>query len=268
MVVPLAQIRLLTGLMLGLSLCLAPAVDAGSATHDRVFVPVLIMHHVKPDKPSDDAIELGLTIPPARFDADMAYLASHHYHTVTARTLVSYLRNGGTLPSRSVVLTFDDGYTDMYSYVLPVLRRYHMHATFFIIAGLVGGPRYLTWPQVRALERQGMDIEAHTMTHPDLTIVPRAQVWGEIYRSRQVLQSKLDHSVVVFAYPYGSYNALVLQDVKKAGYWAAFTTHQGWWQQARQALTLPRVYIDRDDTIPILAGRLQGDPRILAEDPT
>jgi peptidoglycan/xylan/chitin deacetylase (PgdA/CDA1 family) len=143
-----------------------------------------------------------------------------------------------------------------------------MTATFFIIAGKVGQPRYLTWSQVLDMDRHGMDIEAHTMSHPDLTIVPPAQDWGEIDESRIVLQSRLHHSVVLFAYPYGAYNALVLNDVRRARYWAAFTTHQGWWQQASQALTLPRVYVDRDDTLSILAGRLTGDPRVLAEDPT
>jgi peptidoglycan/xylan/chitin deacetylase (PgdA/CDA1 family) len=267
-VLPLGRARFVVGLLLGLAIVAPSTAGAGTATHARVFVPVLIMHHVKPDKPTDDATERGLTIPPARFTSDIAYLASHHYHSITARTLVSYLRYGGKLPSKPVVLTFDDGYADMYSYVYPVLRTYHMRATFFVIAGLVGTPRYLTWPQVISLDRHGMDIEAHTMTHPDLTIVPRAQVWGEVDRSRMVLQSRLHHSVVLFAYPYGSYNALVLQDVQKAGYWAAFTTHQGWWQQASRLLTLPRVYVDRDDSIPILAGRLVGDPTVLAEDPT
>lgn len=216
------------------------------------------MHHVKADKPTDDAMERGLTIPPPIFAADIHYLVSHGYHSVSARRLVSYLRRGGKLPPHPVVLTFDDGYADAYTNIYPVLRRNHLTATFFICPGLLGRPRYLTWKQVQDMSRHGMDIEAHSMTHPDLTAVPAAQTWGEIYQSRAILQSRLHRPVDIFAYPYGSFNALVVQDVQKAGYWAAFTTREGWWQQADQLMSLPRVYVTRTDTIRELAQILIG----------
>jgi peptidoglycan/xylan/chitin deacetylase (PgdA/CDA1 family) len=239
-------------------LLVAGTARARSNGHSSVFAPVIIMHHVKLDKPSDDAMERGLTIPPPLFAADIHYIATHGYHTISARTLVSFLRKGGTLPSQPVVLTFDDGYADMYSNVYPLLRRNHLTATFFICPGLLDRPRYLTWKQVLTMSRHGMDIEAHSMTHPDLTMVPAAQTWGEIYLSRAILQSRLHRPVDVFAYPYGSFNALVVHDVQKAGYWAAFTTRAGWWQRADELLTLPRVYVTRNDTVPMVAGLLKG----------
>lgn len=255
MVLSLAA-RLLLGAALPACLVASAAsAQASGGNHERVFAPVLIMHHVKPDKPTDDQIELGLTLPPALFGQDIDYLATHGYHTISARQLVSYLRSGGKLPSKPVVLTFDDGYTDMYTQVYPVLRKHQMTATFFVVPGFFDRPRYLTWKQVIDMSRHGMDIEAHSMTHPDLTTLSPARAWQEIWGSRHVLQSRLHRPVEVFAYPYGAYNASVLNDVSKAGYWAGFTTHRGYRQARSQLLTLPRVYVTRED-IPALFARL------------
>lgn len=236
-------------------------------TPDAVFVPVLIFHHVKWLKSSDNAIERGLTVLPNQFDAELRYLARAHYHTVTAAQLVRFLRFGGRLPSRPVVLSFDDGYTDMWLFAYSMLRRHHMVATFFIVPGFLDKLRYLSWSQVRGMAAHSMDIEAHTMTHPDLTIVPQAQMRGEVSQSRRELERRLHRSVQAFAYPYGSYNSAVLAAVSKAGYWGAFTTHQGWWARRSQLFTLPRVYVDLDDTLTIFAGRLRADAQTLAQDP-
>lgn len=243
------------------------SVHARRSQH-QVWAPVLIYHHVAWFEPADDAIERGLTITPTQFGAEVSYLVAHDYRTVTAARVVTSLRTRQRLPAHPVVLTFDDGYTDVYRNVYQVLRRHHMTATFFIAAGLVGQPRYLTWQQVREMSRHGMDIEAHTVTHPDLTLVSHAQARGEIYRCRQILQAKLHRTVHLLAYPYGDYNAYVIRTLKQAGFLAAFTTRQGWWQRVADLFTLPRVYIDNDDTLRIFAGRLAANAGILAEDPT
>jgi peptidoglycan/xylan/chitin deacetylase (PgdA/CDA1 family) len=232
------------------------------------FVPMLLMHHVKATRPTDDTIERGLTISPAQFSSEMRYLVRNHFHTITATQLASYLRGGKSLPSKPVVLSFDDGYVDVYEHVFYPLSRLHMTATFFIVPGFLGMPRYLSWAEVKDMATHGMDIESHTMSHPDLTTVNAQRQWSEVNGSRSLLQRKLHRTVRLFAYPYGAYNQSVLSTVARAGYWAAFTTRQGWIQSSSRLLTLPRVYIDNDDTLRIFAGRLAADPAVLAEDPT
>ena len=240
---------------------------APAAVSQAVFVPVLIYHHVKWLKPSDNAIERGLTVQPDQFQQEMIYLARDHFHPVTAARLVAALTGGASLPSRPVVLTFDDGYTDVYGSAYRTLQRYHMTATFFIVPGFLNTPRYLTWARVEDMARHGMDIEAHTMTHPDLTLVPLPRARAELVQSRQLLERRLHRPVRVLAYPYGDYNAPVLSAVQRAGYQGAFSTHQGWWERRNDLLALPRVYVDLDDTPAIFAGRLKGDPAVLAADP-
>jgi peptidoglycan/xylan/chitin deacetylase (PgdA/CDA1 family) len=267
MAVPLRRITL------GALICLvvwtgSAATVWGAHAPRRAFVPVLIYHHVKWLKPSDDAIERGLTVLPSQFGAQLDFLASAGYHAVTAAEVVAYLRGGKRLAEHPVALTFDDGYSDVFHNVFPQLTRRRMHATFFIVPGFLDRPRYLTWVQVETMAAHGMDIEAHSLTHPDLTTVSPTQLRGEVRGSRRVLEARLRRSVRVFAYPYGAYDYQVRAALIDAGFYASFTTNEGWWQTTKDLYILPRVYVDIDDTLEIFKGRLVADPSILARDPT
>ena len=187
---------------------------------------------------------------------------------MTIEQLVQFLRGGTALPARPVTLTFDDGYADVFHGAYQPLLRAHLKATFFIVPSFLGTPRYLTWRQVRTMAAHGMDIEAHTMTHPDLTrIGPRSLRW-QLTESRRELQAKLRHPVRLLAYPYGAYSPAVLAAASRAGYLAAFTTQEGWMESSAHLLTEPRVYVDLDDSLAVFAGRVRDDPRVLAQDPT
>lgn len=245
----------------------SPATTVASRA-ETLRVPVLVMHHVKWDRPGDNATELGLTIHPTQFRQELTYLATHRYRTVTASRVLHVLTHGWTLAPHPVVLTFDDGYADMFTTVYPLLRSAHMVATFFVCPGLLDHPRYLTWSQLQIMARHGMDIEAHTLTHPDLRVVPKSQARAEIVGSRTVLQRRLRVRASVFAYPYGSFNAAVLAEVRQAGYLGAFTTEQGWNLSRQSRFLLPRVYVDRDDSLTQFAARLSGNLSLIGQDPT
>lgn len=259
MVVPLrSRLPILCALLFGLGAGFSAA-PAGAAPR-LIYAPVLVYHHIKWLKPSDDAIERGLTILPTQFAAQLNVLERDRYHPITAAYLIHDLRAGRRLPSRPVVLTFDDGYTDVYRDVYKVLLRRHLRATFFIVPGFLDQPRYLTWAQVEDMAKHGMDIEAHTMTHPDLTTLSAASVRYQLDVSRQILQRRIHHPVRILAYPYGAYNAGVLRAVARAGFWAAFTTFQSPWLNTRSLLQLSRVYPNHSDTLPLPAA----DPRLPA----
>lgn len=216
-----------------------------------VCAPVLIYHHVKPIVPSDDAIERGLTVVPSVFKSQLMYLTKHHFHFVTVTQVVAAMRGVGSLPSKPVALTFDDGYADVYPDVFKLLRARHLTASFFIVPGFLNTPRYLTWKEVADMSRHGMDIEAHTMTHPDLALIGASQLWTELKESRDLLQSHLHKQIKIMAYPYGAYDAAVLAEVHKAGYVAAFTTAYGTCLGPRHLLTLPRIYANKRNAQPI-----------------
>lgn len=235
-----------------------PVNGAHSRTARALRVPVLLYHHIKTLKPTDNPIERGLTVLPAQFNEQLTYLQRNGFHTVTAAQLTDALLGTGHLPSKPVVLTFDDGYDDVYTNAYHMLRAHHMRATFFVVGYFPGQPRYMTWPQIEDMAAHGMDIEAHSLTHPDLTTLTWAAMWKQVIGSKQAIEQKIHRPVRVFAYPYGAYNAAVVWAVWRAGFGTAFTTNDGYIMRRSHARTLPRVHVNLGDTGPVYADLLAG----------
>ncbi len=214
-----------------------------------IDVPVLMYHRIGrlPDAPTPTSTKL--TVQPRVFAAQMEWLARHGFHAITVAQLYAALERRAPLPSHPVLITFDDGYRDILFNAAPVLHRLGMPAAAFIITDRVGGPdpSFLTWRQLRALERDGFTIGSHTVHHLPLPSLPSAQVLAELTRSRATLQQHLGEPVDWFAYPDGAENAAVVRLVEKAGYRLAFTTQTGFTQYAREPLLLHRDEIPRSD---------------------
>jgi peptidoglycan/xylan/chitin deacetylase (PgdA/CDA1 family) len=124
-----------------------------------------------------------------------------------------------------VSLTFDDGDADNFQ-VVPVLRQYAMHATFYIPSGLVGGAAYMTWQQLHALQADGHEIGGHTLNHVNIGELDAATLRHEVCDDRQNL---LDHGFkpISFAYPFGGYDPAAKQLVRECGYTDARTIGAG-----------------------------------------
>jgi len=220
-------------------------------------VPILMYHHVAVPGPEADAIRRDLSVSPAAFEAQMAHLASHGYRTVSLLDLFEHLQGGEALPPRPIILTFDDGYDDNYTHAYPILRRYGLQGTFFIITGLVGRPGYLTWEQAREMRRGGMSLEAHTCTHPDLARSGPEQVGAEVKNAKAALERELGGPVFFFSYPSGKYNAAVIAALEASGYLGAVTTRYGTTQEAGALYELRRVRIRGSDTLESFAQKVE-----------
>jgi biofilm PGA synthesis lipoprotein PgaB len=120
-------------------------------------------------------------VTPARFEAQMAMLHAAGYHTLTAKQLVTYL-HGGSVPSLSVAITFDDGTRGLWTYADKILARYHFHGISFVITGRVGTrrPYYLTWQEIRRMYASGRwDFESHTDSLHQLVRVSASGALGD-----------------------------------------------------------------------------------------
>jgi peptidoglycan/xylan/chitin deacetylase (PgdA/CDA1 family) len=190
----------------------------------------------------------ALTVEPAVFDTQMEWLAHHGYHAISDRQLLRALDLGAPLPRRPVLITFDDGYADVLYNAEPILHRLGMPATAFVITDRVGGPdpSFLTWRQLRDLERDGFTIGSHTVRHLDLTKLSPAQTWFELRHSRQTLERRLGRPVHSLAYPYGAADPAVVAAALGSGYALAFTTRPGDAQSSRHLLLLHRFDIHRN----------------------
>jgi peptidoglycan/xylan/chitin deacetylase (PgdA/CDA1 family) len=207
-----------------------------------IDLPVLMYHRIGPALPTLPAITQRLTVDPNVFASQMEWLKAHRFHAVTPLQAFEALEYGKPLPSKPILITFDDGYRDVLWHAAPVLHRLHMPAVEFVITDRISGtdPSFLTWPQLVRLEHFGVAIGSHTVTHPDLTSLSSAQAWTELTQSRKTIEQHLGHPVQWFAYPAGRENPEVVSQALEAGYVLAVTTDPGSTQSAQQPLLLHR----------------------------
>ncbi len=215
-------------------LSILPASKAAAA--NIAGVPVLMYHKVGniPANPAVISLE--------NFDRHMSYLARNAYSPLTMDGLYNYLHGKKSkLPVKPVVITFDDGYRDIYEDVLPVLKKYHLKATLFLIASKVN--KVFTTRELQEMQRQGLEIYSHTYSHADLATLDEKRQEKEIASAKEVLTRLTGKKQVYFAYPLGHYNPTTLRILKKHGYKMAFTNQKGWAGQADDPLLLKRIYL-------------------------
>lgn len=200
--------------------------------------PILMYHYVRNVDPSLDPLGYQLSVAPDQFAAQMAWLSANQYTTVRMEQVARCLRGQEPCPPRAVALTFDDGYADAYSQVLPVLQRYGFTATFYIISGFVGHSGYMSWDQIAALRDAGMEIGAHTVDHLNLTDLSLGEVARQMTQSRAALEQQLGVTVTSFCYPAGLYNSAIEEQAQLAGFTTATTTR--WDSDWSDLFGLPR----------------------------
>ena len=186
----------------------APILPPMTPINRIIQVPILMYHHVTPFVSSERLSDYVRTwvVSPDNFRQQMDYLTSHHYHTITFNQLFDALYYGGPLPSKPIILTFDDGDDDHYKYVYPILLAYHFSGMFYIITGRVGWYHRMTWSQIHEMLLHGMQMGSHTVNHVNLTrlfYISDAAVQQELQQSQLTLAKNLSINVQQFCYPYG-----------------------------------------------------------------
>jgi len=197
-----------------------------------------------------------LWVPGPTFTAEMRALARAGFHGVTLRQVFDYWRDGVALPSRPIVVSFDDGYASQSEQAAPALAALHWPGVLNLeVNNLRNGG--LRPAQVRKLIAAGWEIDAHTLTHPDLTTVDAARLRTEVAGSRAAIRREFGVPVDFFCYPSGRFNAAAQTAVRAAGYLGATTTQPGLARPARP-FTLNRVRVNASDTPQSLIARLHG----------
>jgi len=204
----------------------------------------------------------GTNVRPEAFAQQMAWLADH----VQVRPAQEVL--GG---APGVAITFDDGYAMNLEHAVPVLQAHRMPATFFLVAGCLGGylppradptrSRIVSEADVQALARAGFEIGAHTLSHPHLARLPRAEQRREIAESRAHLQAVSGQPVDGFAYPYGSvldYTSETAALVREAGYAYAVTNRYGPCDDSDDGYTHRRLWADHADGLAVFEAKVRG----------
>jgi peptidoglycan/xylan/chitin deacetylase (PgdA/CDA1 family) len=155
---------------------------------------------------------------------------------------------------RSIVLTFDDGYADNLLTALPILQRHGFSATVFVVADFVDAGQTpwqhasLTWDQCRELQRAGVEIGAHSCSHPDLRRLSDGELEAEVAGSKARIEDRLGTRVRSFAYPSGYVDERSVEAVRAAGYDAACAVRlpRG---MPEDRFTRQRIGITKNDTM-------------------
>lgn len=202
------------------------AISTTTSTTEKFKFPILVYHIVRPSYPSDSSAVRALAHTPEVFDEQMQYLGTAGYHVVSFSALENYFRDNTPLPAHPIIISFDDGWSDQFIYAFPILEKYHYTATFFVFTNPIGTKGFITWDELRIMQKAGMTIGSHSRSHPYLTkVIGSTALWNEISGSKQTLEQRLGIPIHEFAYPFGQYNPAILAAVEQAGYRSARGDH-------------------------------------------
>jgi peptidoglycan/xylan/chitin deacetylase (PgdA/CDA1 family) len=224
---------------------LAAAAPTAAARHASDGRPVpILMYHVLAAPPAGVSYP-DLFVRPADFSAEMSWLSRHGYQAITLDAVWSAWHGHGRLPAHPIVLSFDDGYRSDVGVALPVLES-HRWPGVLNLAWHNLGPHGLRTRGVRRLIHAGWEVDAHSLTHPDLTTVSDVQLRSEVAGSREEIRKTFHVPVDFFCYPAGRYDAHVIAEVRAAGFFGATSTEYGL-ARPSDPYTLDRIRVNGGD---------------------
>ena len=194
-------------------------------------VPVLLYHHVQPQQQAVEKKQTSMSVDNEMFDKQMEYLVTQGYSFLTAKELVDALKNKSPLPTKSIVLTFDDGYRDNFEYAFPIIKKYNIKTNFMIATGLLEGADYMSWNNLDEMSASGLVYWTnHTWSHYNIASGNTEKIKYEVSTGKEQLQSRFGQEVNIFTYPYGLFGSHSIQILTEMGTIGAFSTIPGHWQ--------------------------------------
>jgi peptidoglycan/xylan/chitin deacetylase (PgdA/CDA1 family) len=193
-------------------------------------VSILTYHHFS------DQCNNALCMPIKEFSRQMTLLKKEGYRPVTMKEVLKFINYQEPLPRKAVAITIDDGYSSVYERAYPILKRYKFKATLFIYTDFIGAsPNAMTWSQLKEMAAAGFEVEAHTISHADLTRKRKGEseaeylkrIRRELQVPRALIRQHLGQEAVWLAYPYGRFNNLVISMAMEEGYRGGVTVTRG-----------------------------------------
>ncbi len=206
-------------LLIGL---LTTPIDSLYAQNDASAV-FLIYHRFGEDRYPTTNVRLD------QFDAQIAELKSGGYHFMKMSTAIEHLKAGQNFQEKTVVLTVDDAFDSVLTEAWPRLKAAGIPLALFVSTDLVdkNTPGYLSWDEIRQLQKEGVEIGHHGAAHSHLLYEEGAGAQEDIERASRRFQEELGFVPEVFAYPYGEYDQGLINLVQRLGFKAAFAQYSG-----------------------------------------
>lgn len=206
----------------------------------QYVVPVIMYHNI-----DGNSATSTLSVSPKSFKAQMVFLKSHRYNVVSLGDIAKMVKKN-RFPSKTIAITFDDGYENNYFNGYPVLKELGLQATIFIVPAMIGTDGYLTWDEVIEMSESGViTIGSHSFSHPWLPFQSDQKLNTEIVESKRAIESHLHKKVNAFCYPSGGFDKNAIEKVIKAGYEIAVATNPGKKYPKHDLFVMKRIKIAR-----------------------
>jgi peptidoglycan/xylan/chitin deacetylase (PgdA/CDA1 family) len=230
-------------------------------------LPILMYHQVAPT----GASKLNRwRLTPDAFEEQLRYLRDAGYYSVSVDTWHHAIQNKKALPGQAILLTFDDGFLDFFTYAHPLLKQYGFSALVFLVADQVGHSNnwdtaygeelpLMNWNHIRQLQAEGIQLGSHSATHRPLTSLSVAEIVKEGVRSRTILTQELGKPVQTIAYPYGDVDPVVQHLIGACGYTTGLSCRSGHSSFQDSPLLLPRIEVEGSTSLQEFVKKLSKD---------
>src|SRR6476659_2028486 len=193
--------------------------EVGKQSQPGKEIPILCYHNIRTTL---DHHSPELTVTEQDFDDQIKELRESGYHTILPDDLYNYLTKGSPLPSKPIMISFDDSHEEHFSIAAKELERYGFKGVFFVMTIVIDKPHYLSRREIYDLANAGEAIACHTYDHPLLTRIQDSEWTKEIDKPKKLLEQITGKPVYYFAYPYSAWDERAVDELKKRGIKAAF----------------------------------------------
>ena len=221
--------------------------------------PIILVYHGTPDKFISDHHEVHSD----NFKRQLDFLKLNEWKTIN----ISELKNNQTFSSKTIIITFDDGYNNNYKGAFQPLIERDMCASWFIVSNTIG--KISTWfaddtkqqpmlnsEQLSEMTHKGMEIGSHGNSHTRLNQLTPNEIHSELIESKNTISKIINKEVTSFAYPYGEFNEKTIDMIKKAGYKIACSTRSGKNNMTNDIFKLRRITMTANDSLSSFARKI------------
>ena len=185
-------------------------------------VPILCYHRIRNILASDGPEMKTYSVTPSDFAAQMKALSDNGYHSILPDQLKAYLLYGGQLPTKPVMITFDDTREEQLTIGAAEMKKYGFKGVFFIMTVSINRPGYMTKEEIKSLSDSGNVIGGHTWDHHMVTKYEGADWETQLTKPNKKLEGIIGKPITYFAYPFGLWNSAAIPHLKENGYQLAF----------------------------------------------